>query len=62
MEEQWEFLRDGRRRWYWRYTSPEGTQRVSSQAFASWPECLANARSHGYAGPDTQPQSGRDRE
>ena len=50
MKEQWEFLRDGKRRWYWRYTTPEGSHRVSSQAFATFDQCAADAAAHGYEG------------
>ena len=57
-EERWEFLRDARRRWYWRYTSADGTHRLS-MAFDTLTACVENAKQHGFVptdAPDPKPE------
>ena len=58
MEREWEFLRDARRRWYWRYTSPDGTNRVSV-TFETYDQCVDNAMTHGYE-PEKDPAESKD--
>ena len=48
MAEEWEFLRDARRTWYWRRTDERGTHRVSAGVFATKDECEQDAIAHGY--------------
>ena len=49
--QQWEFLRDARRAWYWRRTDSEGSHSVSSRTFTTHADCVADAVEHGYAPP-----------
>jgi hypothetical protein len=36
--------------WEWRSAADDGSRRVSSRTFASFPECVADARLHGFTG------------
>ena len=46
--EQWEFVQDGSRGWYWRCLK-RGSQRArSAREFASRTDCIADAMEHGY--------------
>lgn len=39
--------------WAWRFTGDDGTKRASTHTFASFRECVADARMHGFRGdPD----------
>src|SRR5688500_13092129 len=46
--QQWEFLRDARRAWYWRRTAEDGAHTVSSKTFDTMAACVADAAQHGY--------------
>ena len=36
--------------WGWRCSDADGTERVSARTFASFRECVADARLHGFTG------------
>jgi hypothetical protein len=46
--EQWEFLQDSSRRWYWRCLKRGAQSARSADAFTSRTDCIADAMEHGY--------------
>ena len=46
--QQWEFLQDGSRRWYWRCLKRGSQSACAAHAFASRTDCIADAMEHGY--------------
>ena len=40
--------------WAWRYSAEEGVKNSSTRTFASFRECVADARLHGFTG-DAEP-------
>lgn len=57
----WEFITKAVRsanavswEWEWRHTTEGGAQEASARTFASFRECVADARRHGFTG-DAEP-------
>ena len=46
--QQWEFVQDSGRRWFWRQLNRDSQTTCSGQGFASRTDCIADAMSHGY--------------
>ena len=44
--------------WEWRCTDQEGGTRSSSRTFASFRDCIADARTHGFTGDPDPGESG----
>ena len=53
--EKWEFVRDSRGLWHWRYTQPSGSQRTSSQTFLTEAAAIEDAIKHGFVPTEVQP-------
>jgi hypothetical protein len=58
----WEFITKAVRstnavawEWAWRCTAEDGSRRDSVRTFASFPECVADARAQGFTG-DAEPR------
>jgi hypothetical protein len=54
---RWEFITKAVRsanavswEWEWRNTPEDGAKRASARTFASFRECVADARAHGFTG------------
>jgi hypothetical protein len=46
--QQWEFLQDGSRRWYWRCLHRGSQCDRAEHSFTSRTDCIADAMEHGY--------------
>ena len=46
--QQWEFLQDAARHWYWRFLKRDSQKERSARAFTSRTDCIADAMDHGY--------------
>jgi hypothetical protein len=46
--EQWEFLQDSTREWYWRCLHRGSQSGRSAHSFTSRTDCIADAMEHGY--------------
>jgi hypothetical protein len=44
--------------WEWRHKEDDGSQRASTRTFASFRECIADARRHGFTGDADAAESG----
>jgi transcriptional regulator of met regulon len=44
--------------WEWRTTAEDGSKKVSARTFASFRECIADARLHGFTGDPEPGESG----
>jgi hypothetical protein len=53
----WVFRMNERNRWMWQRVSPEGQPTLESSAdFATFEECVADARRRGYTGTGIGPE------
>lgn len=51
MNDKWEFYVDDNGKWRWRRTASNGNiVGASTQGYANRPDCVENARRHGYLG------------
>jgi hypothetical protein len=44
--------------WEWRCTEEAGSRKTSTRTFSSFPECIADARLHGFTGDAEPGESG----